>query len=51
MKKSLWLRVALLLVIPGLLFTASCAKKAVKTESVTKMSEEEAAKQHKADQS
>ena len=44
MKKSLWLRFALLLVIPGLLFTASCAKKTVKTEPVTKMSEEEAAK-------
>ena len=36
---------ALLLVIPGLLFTVSCAKKAVKSDaSMTQMSEAEAAK-------
>jgi len=46
MKKTLWLKLALLLVIPGLLFTASCAKKTIKSEaSLTKISEEEAAKQ------
>jgi len=32
MKKKLWISLALLLVIPGLLFTVSCAKKAVKVE-------------------
>jgi peptidoglycan-associated lipoprotein len=32
MKKKLWISLALLLVIPGLLFTVSCAKKAVKIE-------------------
>jgi peptidoglycan-associated lipoprotein len=32
MKKRLWVSLALLLVIPGLLLTVSCAKKQVKTE-------------------
>ncbi len=32
MRKKLWIILALLLVIPGLLFTASCAKKTVKSE-------------------
>ena len=41
MKKKLWICVALLLVIPGLLFVTSCAKKAVKTD-ITQ--EDEAAK-------
>ncbi len=44
MKKKLWISLALLLVIPGLLFTVSCAKKAVKVEpsAVTEPSEEPA---------
>lgn len=33
MRKNLWIHLALLLVIPGLLFTASCAKKTVKSDS------------------
>jgi len=37
MRKSLWISMALLLVIPGLLFTVSCGKKAV--SSGTSMSE------------
>ncbi|MEE8480918.1 MAG: peptidoglycan-associated lipoprotein Pal [Desulfobacterales bacterium] len=45
MKKKLWISLALLLVIPGLLFTVSCAKKAVKVEpsaAVTEPSEKSA---------
>lgn len=34
MRKKLWISLVLLLVIPGLLCIASCAKKAVKPESV-----------------
>ena len=46
MKRTLWLKCALLLVVPGLLFTASCAKKTVKSDtSVTKLSQQEMAKQ------
>jgi len=33
MRKKLWIHLALLLVIPGLLFTASCAKKTVKSDT------------------
>lgn len=33
MRKNLWIHLALLLVIPGLLFTASCSKKVVKDTS------------------
>ena len=33
MRKNLWIHLALLLVIPGLLFTASCAKKTVKSDT------------------
>ncbi|MFC1826115.1 peptidoglycan-associated lipoprotein Pal [Thermodesulfobacteriota bacterium] len=33
MRKKLWIILALLLVIPGLLFTVSCAKKAVKSDA------------------
>ena len=33
MRKTWWIHLALILVIPGLLFTASCSKKAVKSES------------------
>lgn len=32
MRKKLWIHIALLIVIPGLLFTASCAKKQVMTQ-------------------
>lgn len=45
MRKKMWIVLALLLVIPGLLFTASCAKKAVKSEpAVTQTAEDEAAR-------
>ena len=44
MRKKLWISLALILVIPGLLFTASCAKKAVKEDvAVTQPAEDEAA--------
>jgi peptidoglycan-associated lipoprotein len=33
MQKKFWICLALLLVVPGLLFTASCAKKTVKSDS------------------
>lgn len=33
MRRTLWISLALMLVIPGLLFTASCAKKTVKSEA------------------
>jgi len=50
MHKKLWLCLVLLLVIPALLFTTSCAKKTVKTEpaakeDAAKMAEAEAARQ------
>lgn len=32
MRKKLWISLALVLIIPGLLFTASCAKKTVKSD-------------------
>ena len=35
MKKSIWIVLALLLVIPGLLFTASCGKKTLKADIET----------------
>lgn len=52
MRKSLWMSMALMLVIPGLLFTVSCGKKAVSSgtsmsasgDSGEAMSEEEMAK-------
>jgi len=45
MRKKLWISLALLLVIPGLLFTASCAKKKIKSQpSITQPAEDEAAK-------
>ena len=48
MKKKLWINLALLLVIPGLLFVASCGKKVVKSEpSITQTSEDEKAMQAK----
>jgi len=46
MQKKFWISLALLLVIPGLLFTASCAKKTVKSEaSVSEMPKSEMAKE------
>lgn len=42
MRKKLWIILALLLVIPGLLFTVSCAKKTVKSEAVEQQQVEEA---------
>lgn len=36
MQRKLWISLALLLVIPGLLFTVSCAKKTVKSSADTK---------------
>jgi peptidoglycan-associated lipoprotein len=45
MRKKFWLGVALLFVLPGLLFTTSCAKKTVKAEPTMKVTaEDEAAK-------
>ena len=44
MRKKLWICLALLLVIPGFLFTASCAKKTVKSDAdMTKAATEESA--------
>ncbi|MEJ2657028.1 MAG: peptidoglycan-associated lipoprotein Pal [Desulfobacterales bacterium] len=43
MRKKLWIVLALSLVIPALLFTASCAKKAVKEETMASQQEDEAA--------
>lgn len=44
MRKNFWIGLALLLVIPGLLFTVSCAKKTVQSEaSVSEMPKTEAA--------
>ena len=48
MRKKLWIILALLLVIPGLLFTASCAKKVVKSELA--VTEDEAAAAEKTSQ-
>lgn len=46
MQKKFWISLALLLVIPGLLFTVSCAKKTVKSEaSVSEMPKSEMAKE------
>jgi len=45
MRKRLWIVLALTLVIPGLLFTASCAKKVVKEDTtMEQMGEDEAAR-------
>lgn len=44
MRKKIWIVLALTIVIPGFLFTASCAKKAVKEESMaSQQAENEAA--------
>ncbi len=45
MQKKLWIILAMVFVIPGLLFTASCAKKAVKEDtSLSQQAQDEAAK-------
>jgi peptidoglycan-associated lipoprotein len=41
MRKKLWINLALLFVIPGLLFTVSCAKKTVKDETAMQQQAEE----------
>lgn len=51
MRKKFWINLALLLVIPGLLFTVSCAKKTVRTDSsMAQPSGDTAADQAKADE-
>ena len=50
MRKKIWIVLALAIVIPGFLFTASCAKKAVKEESMaSQQAENEAAMKAKAE--
>lgn len=45
MRKKLWINLALIIIIPGLLLTVSCAKKTVKEEaSLTQQAQDEAAK-------
>jgi len=45
MQKKLWIILAMVFVIPGLLFTASCSKKVVKEDtSLSQQAEDEAAK-------
>ena len=44
MRKKLWITLALLFVIPGLLFTVSCAKKTVKDETALQQQAEEEAR-------
>jgi len=44
MRKKLWIILALLFVIPGLLFTVSCAKKTVKDETALQQQAEEEAR-------
>ncbi|MAF32572.1 MAG: peptidoglycan-associated lipoprotein Pal [Desulfobacterales bacterium] len=45
MRKKLWISLALLFVIPGLLSTVSCAKKKIKSQpSITQSAKDEAAK-------
>ncbi|MBL6970776.1 MAG: peptidoglycan-associated lipoprotein Pal [Desulfobacterales bacterium] len=50
MRKKLWIILALLFVIPGLLFTVSCAKKTVKDETVMQQQAEEEARIQARDQ-
>jgi len=45
MRKKMWISLALIFVIPGLLFTVSCAKKTVKSDAGMTAAEAEAAKQ------
>jgi peptidoglycan-associated lipoprotein len=44
MRKSLWIAMALMLIIPGLLFTTSCAKKGMQKNGTDMSSEDDAAK-------
>ena len=44
MRKKLWIMLTLLFVIPGLLFTVSCAKKTVKNETALQQQAEEKAR-------
>ncbi len=44
MRKKMWIILALLFVIPGLLFTVSCAKKTVKDDTVMQQQAEEDAR-------
>lgn len=45
MRKRLWISVALLLIIPGLLFTTSCAKKKIKSDTaMEQQTDDDAAK-------
>ena len=44
MRKKLWIILALLLVVPGLLFTVSCAKKTVKSEAALEQQQAEEAR-------
>ncbi len=44
MRKKMWIILALLFVIPGLLFTVSCAKKTVKDETALQQQTEEEAR-------
>ena len=50
MRKKFWIHLALLLVIPGLLLTASCAKKVVKSETSATVVEEQKAVEETATQ-
>lgn len=53
MRKKLWIILTLLLVVPGLLFTVSCAKKTVKSDAAMeqqRQAEEEAMAREKATQ-
>jgi len=50
MRKKFWIHLALLLVIPGLLFTASCAKKTVKSDTSATAAEEQRASEEAATQ-
>ena len=45
MRKKMWISLALILVVPGLLFTASCAKKTVKSDAGKTAAELEAERQ------
>jgi len=50
MRKKFWIHLALLLVIPGLLFTASCAKKTVKSDTSATAAEQQRASEEAATQ-
>jgi peptidoglycan-associated lipoprotein len=50
MRKKLWIILALIVVIPGLLFTVSCAKKTVKDDAAMQQEEEARMKAQEAEQ-